>query len=138
LARAFDRRNRQNAFDVVHTSDYGLAGLFIKKHHSCPHLVFCSWAAELFIAVDGNLDKLNSQVYCRLERYCIRKAWAFTSLSVQRLFEAVCPTDMIGVEAHGNVLAASAFLYGIAAEELCKENWMRTTPIVRSSSRSER
>jgi hypothetical protein len=40
---------------------------------------------------------------------------------VQRLFEVVCPTDMIGVEAHGNVLAASAFLYGIAAEEL----WQR-------------
>jgi hypothetical protein len=44
--------------------------------------------------------------------------WAFTWLSVRRLFEAVFPADMIAVEAHGNVLAAGAFLYGIAAEEL--------------------
>jgi SAM-dependent methyltransferase len=44
--------------------------------------------------------------------------WAFTSLSLRRLFEAVFPADMIAVEEHGNVLAASAFLYGIAAEEL--------------------
>lgn len=44
--------------------------------------------------------------------------WAFTSLSVQRLFEAEFSTRGISIEAHGNVLAASAFLYGLAAEEL--------------------
>jgi SAM-dependent methyltransferase len=44
--------------------------------------------------------------------------WAFTSLSAQRLFEAVFPASGIGVEAHGNVLVASAFLYGMATEEL--------------------
>ena len=74
LARAFDRRNRQIAFDVVHTSDYGLAGLFIKNHPPRLHVVFCTWAADLFMAVDGNLDKLNSKAYRRLERHCIRKA----------------------------------------------------------------
>jgi glycosyltransferase involved in cell wall biosynthesis len=74
LARAFDRRNRQLAFDVVHTSDYGLAGLFIKNHRPRLHVVFCTWAADLFMAVDGNLDKLNSKAYRCLERHCIRKA----------------------------------------------------------------
>jgi SAM-dependent methyltransferase len=44
--------------------------------------------------------------------------WAFTSLSVQRLFEAAFSPGTVGIEAHGNVLAASAFLYGMAAEEL--------------------
>lgn len=44
--------------------------------------------------------------------------WAFTSLSARRLFEEVFPATEIKTETHGNVLAASAFLYGIAAEEL--------------------
>jgi len=44
--------------------------------------------------------------------------WAFTSLSVRRLFEAEFPAGGVEIEAHGNVLAASAFLYGMAAEEL--------------------
>jgi len=44
--------------------------------------------------------------------------WAFTSLSVRRLFEAEFPAQGVEVEAHGNVLAASAFLYGMATEEL--------------------
>jgi len=74
LARAFHRRHRDKPFDVVHTSDYGLAGLFIQKRRSCLHVVFCGWAADLFIAVDGNLDKLDSRVYCRVERHCIRRA----------------------------------------------------------------
>ena len=74
MARAFHRRNRDKPFDVVHTSDYGLAGLFIHKRRSCLHVVFCGWAADLFIAVDGNLDKLDSRVYCRVERHCIRRA----------------------------------------------------------------
>jgi SAM-dependent methyltransferase len=44
--------------------------------------------------------------------------WAFTSLSARRLFEDVFPADQIRVEAHGNVLVATAFLYGLATEEL--------------------
>lgn len=44
--------------------------------------------------------------------------WGFTSLSARRLFEAVAPATAIRIEAHGNVLAAAAFLYGMAAEEL--------------------
>jgi hypothetical protein len=44
--------------------------------------------------------------------------WAFTSLSVQRLFEAAFSAPGLSIDARGNVLAASAFLYGMAAEEL--------------------
>jgi glycosyltransferase involved in cell wall biosynthesis len=74
LARAFNRRNHDHSFDVLQSSDYGLAGLFIKKHPRRLHLVRCSWAADLFIEADGNLDKLDSRLYCYLDRYCIRKA----------------------------------------------------------------
>jgi len=74
LARAFNRRDQEHPFDVLQSSDYGLAGLFIKKHPCRLHLVRCSWAADLFIEADGNLDKLDSKLYCCLDRYCIRKA----------------------------------------------------------------
>jgi SAM-dependent methyltransferase len=47
--------------------------------------------------------------------------WSFTGLSAQRLFEEVFPKDCIQVNTHGNVLAATAFLYGMATEELKQE-----------------
>ncbi|PIG94116.1 glycosyltransferase [Gloeocapsopsis sp. IPPAS B-1203] len=46
--------------------------------------------------------------------------WSFTSLSAQRLFEEVFPTA-VNVETYGNVLAATAFLQGLATEELHRE-----------------
>jgi len=44
--------------------------------------------------------------------------WRFTAQSAGRLFGEVFPPREVRVEAHGNVLAAVAFLYGLAAEEL--------------------
>lgn len=74
LARALTGRTREHQVAVVQSSDYGLAGLFIRRQRSRPHLVRCSWAADLFIEADGRLDKLDSKLYCYLDRYCIRKA----------------------------------------------------------------
>jgi SAM-dependent methyltransferase len=47
--------------------------------------------------------------------------WGFTSLSARRLFAEVFPERGVQVEACGNVLAATAFLYGMATEELRQE-----------------
>jgi len=47
--------------------------------------------------------------------------WRFTDRAIQRLFEEVFPTENVTVEAYGNVLAATAYLHGIAAEELTKQ-----------------
>ena len=47
--------------------------------------------------------------------------WAFTSLSAQRLFEEVFPQDHVQITPYGNVLTATAFLYGIATQELRKK-----------------
>jgi SAM-dependent methyltransferase len=47
--------------------------------------------------------------------------WRFTSLSAKRLFEEVFMAQNIVVQAHGNVLAAIAFLHGLAVEELRTE-----------------
>lgn len=47
--------------------------------------------------------------------------WRFTSASVQRLFGDLFGLENLQVEAHGNVLVGTAFLYGMAAEELTTE-----------------
>jgi SAM-dependent methyltransferase len=44
--------------------------------------------------------------------------WCFTPLAVQTLFEEVFPAAKLAVEAWGNVLAATASLHGLAAQEL--------------------
>ncbi|HEY3797712.1 MAG TPA: methyltransferase domain-containing protein [Caulobacteraceae bacterium] len=44
--------------------------------------------------------------------------WRFTSLSLKRLFEETCPDAEVEIEAHGNVLAAVAFLHGLSTEEV--------------------
>lgn len=47
--------------------------------------------------------------------------WRFTTLSAKRLFEEIFPEAHVRVEAHGNVLAAIAFLHGLGAQELRQE-----------------
>jgi SAM-dependent methyltransferase len=44
--------------------------------------------------------------------------WRFTTMSAERLFAEVFPPEEIKVAGYGNVLAAVAFLHGLAAEEL--------------------
>ena len=44
--------------------------------------------------------------------------WNFTSLSARRLLEEVFSPTQVQVTAHGNVLAAIAFLHGLAAQDL--------------------
>ncbi len=54
--------------------------------------------------------------------------WAFTRLSARQLFEEVFPAQNIEVEARGNVLAATAFLHGLAVQELRKEELDHNDP----------
>lgn len=61
-----------------------------------------------------------SQIAPREMEYC-GDYWRFTRLSLRLLFEEVFPREFISVESHGNVLAAVAFLHGLAVEELKKE-----------------
>jgi hypothetical protein len=44
--------------------------------------------------------------------------WRFTTLSARRLFEAAFPSGDVAVEAHGNVLVATAFLHGLTTRDL--------------------
>jgi SAM-dependent methyltransferase len=47
--------------------------------------------------------------------------WRFTTLSARRLFEAGFPPELVSVATHGNVLAAVAFLHGLATPDLRPE-----------------
>jgi hypothetical protein len=47
--------------------------------------------------------------------------WRFTSDSARRLFADAYRPENVEVQAHGNVLSAACFLYGLAAEELSEE-----------------
>lgn len=44
--------------------------------------------------------------------------WRLTTFSARKLFEEFFPSQAVTVASHGNVLAAVAFLHGIAREEL--------------------
>jgi SAM-dependent methyltransferase len=44
--------------------------------------------------------------------------WRFTTLSARRLFEEVFDPAKVTVDCYGNVLTASAFLYGLATEDM--------------------
>ena len=44
--------------------------------------------------------------------------WRFTDLSIKKIFESVFGKNNIEVSTYGNVLAATAFLHGVSAEEL--------------------
>lgn len=47
--------------------------------------------------------------------------WSFTTRSSRRLFDEVFTPGCSDIASHGNVLAASAFLYGLCVEELRPE-----------------
>jgi SAM-dependent methyltransferase len=47
--------------------------------------------------------------------------WRFTTLSARRIFASVFPPEQVSVEPHGNVLAAVAFLHGLAVQDLRSE-----------------
>jgi SAM-dependent methyltransferase len=54
--------------------------------------------------------------------------WRFTSQGARRLFADVFGDDAVEVSAHGNVLAACAFLYGLAAEDLTQAQLVHRDP----------
>ena len=56
-------------------------------------------------------------------------AWSYTKYSVERLFAEVFPASAMVVESKGNVLAATAFLHGIAKQELAPEELDHVDPL---------
>ena len=60
----------------------------------------------------------------RISRYDMDRwgeYWRFTTLSASRLFEEFFPPSDVTVQGYGNVLAAVAFLHGLAVSELSQQ-----------------
>lgn len=55
--------------------------------------------------------------------------WRFTTLSARRLFGEAFAGGTVEVESHGNVLAATAFLQGLAVEEVTKDRLDHHDPV---------
>jgi len=47
--------------------------------------------------------------------------WRFTDMSIKKAFEEIFGDDNVEMEVYGNVLSTTAFLQGISAAELTKE-----------------
>ena len=58
---------------------------------------------------------------CRYDMDLWGDYWRFTSAAAQRLFGDLFESNNVQVKAYGNVLVATAFLYGMAAEDLTTE-----------------
>ncbi|MFO7652759.1 MAG: methyltransferase [Candidatus Krumholzibacteriia bacterium] len=58
---------------------------------------------------------------CRDETAPRGDYWRFTTHSARHLYEQVFPAGDLRIESHGNVLAAVAFLHGLATSELSAE-----------------
>jgi SAM-dependent methyltransferase len=54
--------------------------------------------------------------------------WRFTPAGLRELLGRICPSEQIEVQGYGNVLAACAFLLGLAAEELRKRDLAMNDP----------
>jgi SAM-dependent methyltransferase len=65
---------------------------------------------------------------CRFDMDRWGDYWRFTSASARRLLGDAFGQERVQVTTFGNVLAASAFLYGLAVEDLSEEELLRHDP----------
>jgi ubiquinone/menaquinone biosynthesis C-methylase UbiE len=48
--------------------------------------------------------------------------WQFTSLSMKKLFLRYFPEETLTIKTYGNVKSSTAFLYGLASDDLSKKD----------------
>ncbi len=73
---------------------------------------------------DGGVGLITVAGISQISRYDMDRwgdYWRFTDLSIKKAFEEVFGEGIVEVETYGNVLASTAFLQGISAEELTKD-----------------
>jgi glycosyltransferase involved in cell wall biosynthesis len=74
LASGLIKRDYAKPFDFIHCADYKMTSLFVTKLNGRPVLTRCSWARDLFSAVDGQKLTLDNWLINYLERLSVRKA----------------------------------------------------------------
>ncbi len=105
LGRAFDAVFVHDAVMYMTTEDDLRAALATVAAHLAP-------GGVALVTVPG-ITRV-----CREEAEAWGDYWRFTAQSAARLFEEAFGPAAVEVETHGNVLAATAQLHGIAADEL--------------------
>jgi SAM-dependent methyltransferase len=69
-----------------------------------------------------------SKIARRLGRDAWGEYWHFTAQSMEALFAEIFPDAEVEVTSYGNVLSATSYLHGLAAEELTTEELDRRDP----------
>jgi SAM-dependent methyltransferase len=135
---------RTTKIDVLHlSSDNPLATIVADLAHGeeipsdtfdcilCTQVLHCIYDIEsavrtlyrvlkpggVVLVTDPGIQKVDSVDIENGEEY-----WRFTSLALRRLFEEAFPSDNVEVKAYGNVLAAIAFMHGLAVEDLQRDD----------------
>ncbi|MGH2395806.1 MAG: methyltransferase domain-containing protein [bacterium] len=126
--------------DVLHVVEGNPRATLVGDLTHAPHIasetfdcVICTQTLQFIFDVRQAIMTLNrilkpdgvllATVPCisQISRYDIDRwgeFWRFTSMSARRLFEETFPAGSVTIRAYGNVLAAVAFLHGLAAEDL--------------------
>ena len=77
-----------------------------------------------YMLKDGGVGLITVAGISQISRYDMDRwgdYWRFTDLSIKKAFEEIFGEGNVDVETYGNVLATTAFLQGISAEELTKK-----------------
>ncbi len=74
LAEALERRHREQAFDAVQSSNFGVTGYYVAPRPGRVHAVRCSWSRELCRVAARRPSTLDSRLLWRDERAAIRRA----------------------------------------------------------------
>ncbi len=100
------------------------------------HLIFDARAALAAAARTlrpGGVLLVTVPAISQLDAWSLRQGggdyWRFTSRALRRLLAEAFPGGQVEVEGAGNVLAATAFLHGLAAEELDPEELRFHDPV---------
>ncbi len=73
MAQALERRHHAAPFDLVQSSDFGLAGYYVKQLKYRNHAVRCSWSRRLYQQYSPFEPQLDDRLLARLERNQIRR-----------------------------------------------------------------
>ena len=135
--------DRVRKSDVLHVSDNDKKATIVADLTAADHIpsdifdcIICSQTLQFIYDVEAVVQTLyrilkpdgvlfvTTSGIAQISRYDMDHwgdYWRFTSASIQQLFANVFPEKHFRVVAYGNVLAAVAFLHGLAAEELSQD-----------------
>ena len=142
--------NRVTNSDVLHVSDDDPRATIVADLTSADHVpsdsfdcIICTQTLHFIYEVEtvvqtlyrilkpGGVLLLTTPGISQISRYDMDHwgdYWRFTSASIKLLFTSIFPEQHLSITGYGNVLAAVAFLHGLAIEELSPDELDVTDP----------